>query len=160
MFQFKREDQGYVVFYENGMVGLDAFKDRALQNKPFDVILSWMSLGLSVKMKVLMPLMDRMEAAQCIQAYEMQYDLSPTPIIVLASHTTIGYWELCHQAGMGAYIICTVAVFLDLNGDDRGRHCALERQDVNELQAPQIMLVLVRDLNVTCTNHLPTIHRD
>ncbi|KAJ7785243.1 hypothetical protein DFH07DRAFT_763841 [Mycena maculata] len=50
---------------ENGILGLDGFKDRALQNKPFDVILSWMSWGLSVKMKVLMPLMDGMEAAQC-----------------------------------------------------------------------------------------------
>ncbi|KAJ7785232.1 hypothetical protein DFH07DRAFT_948307 [Mycena maculata] len=62
---------------ENGILGLDPFKDRVLQNKPFDVIL----------------------AARYIRVYEMQYDLSPKPIIALA-YTTIGHRELWHQAGM------------------------------------------------------------
>ncbi|KAJ7785259.1 CheY-like superfamily [Mycena maculata] len=75
---------------EDGILGLDAFKDRALQNKPFDVIF----------MKVSMLLMDGMEAVQCIRAYEMQYELSPTPIIAFLGYSTIADRELWHQAGI------------------------------------------------------------
>ncbi|KAJ7440356.1 hypothetical protein B0H11DRAFT_2293007 [Mycena galericulata] len=79
---------------ENGSLALQAFIDRALQNKPFDVIL----------MDVSMPLMGGMEATQRIRAYEMQYDLSPTPIIALTAHAMIGDRERCLQAGMDDHI--------------------------------------------------------
>ncbi|KAJ7666798.1 hypothetical protein DFH06DRAFT_1085968 [Mycena polygramma] len=79
---------------ENGSLALQAFMDRALQNKPFDVIL----------MDVSMPLMGGMEATQRIRQYEMQYDLAPTPIIALTAHAMIGDRERCLQAGMDDHI--------------------------------------------------------
>ncbi|KAJ6510922.1 hypothetical protein C8R45DRAFT_965573 [Mycena sanguinolenta] len=79
---------------ENGTLALQAFTDRALQNKPFDVIL----------MDVSMPLMGGMEATQRIREYEHQYDLSPTPIIALTAHAMIGDRERCLQAGMDDHI--------------------------------------------------------
>ncbi|KAJ7736694.1 hypothetical protein B0H16DRAFT_1380008 [Mycena metata] len=79
---------------ENGSLALQAFMDRALQNKPFDVIL----------MDVSMPLMGGMEATQRIRAYEMEYDLTPTPIIALTAHAMIGDRERCLQAGMDDHI--------------------------------------------------------
>ncbi|KAJ7619459.1 hypothetical protein FB45DRAFT_839951 [Roridomyces roridus] len=79
---------------ENGSLALQAFMDRALQNKPFDVIL----------MDVSMPLMGGMEATQRIRAYEAQYDLTPTPIIALTAHAMIGDRERCLQAGMDDHI--------------------------------------------------------
>ncbi|KAJ7127901.1 hypothetical protein C8R44DRAFT_667282 [Mycena epipterygia] len=79
---------------ENGSLALQAFMDRALQNKPFDVIL----------MDVSMPLMGGMEATQRIRAYERDYDLSPTPIIALTAHAMIGDRERCLQAGMDDHI--------------------------------------------------------
>ncbi|KAJ7692771.1 hypothetical protein B0H17DRAFT_533990 [Mycena rosella] len=79
---------------ENGSLALQAFTDRALQNKPFDVIL----------MDVSMPLMGGMEATQRIRAYEAQYGLSPTPIIALTAHAMIGDRERCLQAGMDDHI--------------------------------------------------------
>ncbi|KAF7333366.1 hypothetical protein MVEN_02352200 [Mycena venus] len=79
---------------ENGNLALQAFMDRALQNKPFDVIL----------MDVSMPLMGGMEATQRIREYEMQYHLTPTPIIALTAHAMIGDRERCLQAGMDDHI--------------------------------------------------------
>ncbi|KAJ6550852.1 hypothetical protein DFH09DRAFT_1262703 [Mycena vulgaris] len=79
---------------ENGSLALQAFTDRALQNKPFDVIL----------MDVSMPLMGGMEATQRIREYENQYGLSPTPIIALTAHAMIGDRERCLQAGMDDHI--------------------------------------------------------
>jgi osomolarity two-component system sensor histidine kinase NIK1 len=107
---------------ENGSLALQAFTDRALQNKPFDVILVRFSPSFAVceayilQMDVSMPLMGGMEATQRIRAYEAQYDLSPTPIIALTAHASayspknvldlvnpspvIGDRERCLQAGM------------------------------------------------------------
>ncbi|KAJ6632273.1 hypothetical protein B0H10DRAFT_2206651 [Mycena sp. CBHHK59/15] len=79
---------------ENGSLALQAFIDRALQNRPFDVIL----------MDVSMPIMGGMEATQLIRKYEMEYDLSPTPIIALTAHAMIGDRERCLQAGMDDHI--------------------------------------------------------
>ncbi|KAJ7279447.1 hypothetical protein C8J57DRAFT_1712509 [Mycena rebaudengoi] len=98
---------------ENGSLALQAFTDRALQNRPFDVIL----------MDVSMPLMGGMEATQLIRQYEAEYHLSPTPIIALTAHasaylslfmayrltltvvrTVIGDRERCLQAGMDDHI--------------------------------------------------------
>ncbi|KAJ7101453.1 hypothetical protein B0H15DRAFT_936561 [Mycena belliarum] len=79
---------------ENGSLALQAFTDRALQNKPFDVIL----------MDVSMPLMGGMEATERIRSYEVQYGLSRTPIIALTAHAMIGDRERCLQAGMDDHI--------------------------------------------------------
>jgi osomolarity two-component system sensor histidine kinase NIK1 len=108
---------------ENGNVALQAFLDRALQNKPFDVILVHSSVVISPreahisKMDVSMPLMGGMEATQRIRTYEMQYNLLPMPIIALTAHASAWYFlrtkfglltslavmgdrERCLQAGM------------------------------------------------------------
>ncbi|CAK5277952.1 unnamed protein product [Mycena citricolor] len=79
---------------ENGSLALNAFVDRALANKPFDVIL----------MDVSMPVMGGMEATQRIRAYETQYGLNRTPIIALTAHAMIGDRERCLQAGMDDHI--------------------------------------------------------
>ncbi|KAJ7074815.1 hypothetical protein C8F01DRAFT_1243023 [Mycena amicta] len=79
---------------ENGSLAVHAFIERALQNKPFDIIL----------MDVSMPLMSGMEATQRIRQYEIQYNLNPTPIIALTAHAMIGDRERCLQAGMNDHI--------------------------------------------------------
>ncbi|KAF7305397.1 hypothetical protein HMN09_00792100 [Mycena chlorophos] len=79
---------------ENGSLAVHAFIERALQNKPFDIIL----------MDVSMPLMSGMEATQRIRQYEIQYNLTPTPIIALTAHAMIGDRERCLQAGMNDHI--------------------------------------------------------
>ncbi|KAJ7328691.1 hypothetical protein DFH08DRAFT_709343 [Mycena albidolilacea] len=86
---------------ENGNLALQAFMDRALQNKPFDVIL----------MDVSMPLMGGMEATQRIRAYEHQYHLTPTPIIALTAHAMIGDRERCLQAGMVSTVHLSCLIF-------------------------------------------------
>jgi CheY-like chemotaxis protein len=40
-----------------------------------------------------MPLMGGMEATQRIRAYEMQYDLTPTPIIALTAHASAYFFS-------------------------------------------------------------------
>jgi len=79
---------------ENGSLAVHAFIERALRNKPFDIIL----------MDVSMPVMSGMEATQRIRQYEMQYNLTPTPIIALTAHAMIGDRERCLQAGMNDHI--------------------------------------------------------
>jgi len=79
---------------ENGSLAVDAFKARVLENRPFDIIL----------MDVSMPIMGGMEATELIRAYETHNDLTPTPIIALGAHGTIGDREHCLNAGMDDYI--------------------------------------------------------
>ena len=40
-------------------------------------------------MDVSMPVMSGMEATQRIRQYEMQYNLTPTPIIALTAHASV-----------------------------------------------------------------------
>ena len=79
---------------ENGQFAVDAFKARARQKKPFDIIL----------MDVSMPFMGGMEATEHIRQWEKSFHLQRTPIIALTAHAMIGGRERCIDAGMDDHI--------------------------------------------------------
>jgi len=89
------EKYGHMVeIAENGVLALDAFKERRAKNRPFDAIL----------MDVSMPFMGGMEATELIRKFELEQGMDRTPIIALTAHAMIGDRERCLQAGMDDYI--------------------------------------------------------
>ncbi|KAF5368257.1 hypothetical protein D9615_010385 [Tricholomella constricta] len=79
---------------KNGSLAVDAFKERVIQAKSFDII----------AMDVFMPFMGSMDATELIRAYKMHRGLAPTPIIALTVHIMIDDRERCLQAGMDKHI--------------------------------------------------------
>jgi osomolarity two-component system sensor histidine kinase NIK1 len=77
---------------ENESLAVDAFKARALQNRPFDIIFLRMarlcsSVHDTPQMNDSLPIMDGMEVTELIRAYETHNNLTPTPIIAVTAHT-------------------------------------------------------------------------
>ncbi|KIY49681.1 hypothetical protein FISHEDRAFT_40420 [Fistulina hepatica ATCC 64428] len=89
------EKYGHLVeIADNGSIAVDAFKQRIIQLKPFDIIL----------MDVSMPFMGGMDATKIIRTFEADHGLTPTPIIALTAHAMIGDRERCLAAGMDDHI--------------------------------------------------------
>jgi osomolarity two-component system sensor histidine kinase NIK1 len=72
--------------------GLEAFE--AIKKKRYDVVL----------MDVQMPIMGGFEATANIRQYELEHQLTRSPIIALTAHAMLGDREKCIQAQMDEYL--------------------------------------------------------